>query len=244
MILRIALLLAMLAGAASSPAPRAGQGAVFRRTCADCDVDRFCEYGFPGTPRGHVACVDSDIELYAKLYRRYDAPRCGPGQLDCTTYCVANSSIDANDCGTCGNNCTAIGGGQVCVAGTCECPGGGEVCDDLCRDTTSDNIYCGDCVTSCDAGQTCTNSKCECDSGTLCDPDGCVDTNDNQAHCGECGTECGAWQICMNGECLCDGSGLDKCGTACFNILEDPAHCGGCNRTCAGSCVSGSCDPN
>ncbi|KAI8999922.1 hypothetical protein DFJ74DRAFT_672656 [Hyaloraphidium curvatum] len=80
------LLIAALAVAAplitASPTP----GAVFKRSCTDCDSKSFCEFAYPGTPEGQVACVSETVSRSAGLYRRY-APvweECGTGDNVCS----------------------------------------------------------------------------------------------------------------------------------------------------------------
>ncbi|KAI9032390.1 hypothetical protein DFJ74DRAFT_764081 [Hyaloraphidium curvatum] len=66
-----ALIIAILAAAAASAAA-APAGTVFRRACADCPESTYCEYGFPGTPDGAVACTAAATGEARSLYRRYE----------------------------------------------------------------------------------------------------------------------------------------------------------------------------
>ena len=53
---------------------------------------------------------------------------CPVGQLACGTGCV-DPMTDSANCGKCQNNCAAtMIEGQVCVAGTCACPAGTQLC--------------------------------------------------------------------------------------------------------------------
>ncbi|KAI9028803.1 hypothetical protein DFJ74DRAFT_660132 [Hyaloraphidium curvatum] len=64
------LLLLSIAPCAASPLP--GQTQVdFAEACGACDPSAYCEFAFPGTPRGRVACVRYQGEPKATLYRRY-----------------------------------------------------------------------------------------------------------------------------------------------------------------------------
>ncbi|KAI9027782.1 hypothetical protein DFJ74DRAFT_751238 [Hyaloraphidium curvatum] len=42
---------------------------VFRRSCGQCADNEFCDYGYPGAPEDHVACVEYASE--SALFRRY-----------------------------------------------------------------------------------------------------------------------------------------------------------------------------
>ncbi|KAI9002457.1 hypothetical protein DFJ74DRAFT_695741 [Hyaloraphidium curvatum] len=58
----LALLLLPAAPALASPVPLERQPhAVFKRTCYECAASEYCEYGYPGSPPGRVACVDLGI---------------------------------------------------------------------------------------------------------------------------------------------------------------------------------------
>ncbi|KAI9024868.1 hypothetical protein DFJ74DRAFT_57638 [Hyaloraphidium curvatum] len=49
---------------------------VFRRSCADCNPEHFCDFAYPGAPLNTVACVGA-LDTRA-LYKRYDT---GPNPL-------------------------------------------------------------------------------------------------------------------------------------------------------------------
>ncbi|KAI9023152.1 hypothetical protein DFJ74DRAFT_667989 [Hyaloraphidium curvatum] len=73
LLLFAAAVLALAGAAAASPlkgSPEAAGSAVFRRSCADCDPEHFCEFGHPDAPADTVACV---VEDRHSLYRRYGA---------------------------------------------------------------------------------------------------------------------------------------------------------------------------
>ncbi|KAI9023451.1 hypothetical protein DFJ74DRAFT_706311 [Hyaloraphidium curvatum] len=150
----ILVLFALVASAAASPAPVALH-AVFKRTCADCDVTTFCEFGYPGAPEDHVACVGATAAR-ASLYKRY-AVECNQGETNCGTYCVLDLNTESNDCGSCGNQCT---NGKLCVGGTCKCIEGEQLCSGYCKDTSSDSSHCGTCGHVCATGYYCSNGGC------------------------------------------------------------------------------------
>jgi hypothetical protein len=157
---------------------------------------------------------------------------CAGGQSCCAEAGCADLATDVANCGSCGNDCSALapelgGGGRSdgCAAGACACAGGapcglGERC-------------CGGCVAR------------------------CTDMN-----CGGCGATCGARGHCVEGAagacgCACDApfddcngdapsSASDGCET---DTSTSPLHCGGCGRACdlpntdVHECAGGSCRP-
>ncbi|KAI9016195.1 hypothetical protein DFJ74DRAFT_679745 [Hyaloraphidium curvatum] len=52
-----------------SPTPKEPT-VVFKRSCAECDVELYCEIGYEDAPEDHVACIS--MEGGHELYRRYD----------------------------------------------------------------------------------------------------------------------------------------------------------------------------
>ncbi|KAI9021348.1 hypothetical protein DFJ74DRAFT_768965 [Hyaloraphidium curvatum] len=103
------LIAAALAVAAPLTAASPTPGAVFKRSCSDCDTNSFCEFGYPGTPEGSVACVAETVSRSAGLYRRY-APvweECGTGDGICSgtvlvgagqvaSFALCQAACDAN----------------------------------------------------------------------------------------------------------------------------------------------------
>lgn len=129
-----------------------------------------------------------------------DAPGCNTDLLN-----------DINNCGACGNACTATDGaaGVACVQGQCQvtsCLAGRDNCDKKyangCEvDVTSDVNNCGTCAQTCDAvangSPVCNGGQCKpnCNSGFAdCDGifgTGCeIDTTKDTNHCGACGDVC------------------------------------------------------
>ncbi len=154
---------------------------------------------------------------------------------------------DPDNCGSCGNQCTAPAGGSVaCVAGKCQdgCPSGYTQCGAKCIDTSTDNANCGQCGSVCTSSASsvaCQAGKCQCtgaDAGkTLCNGV-CVDTQNDWKNCGSCGKDCttaggalpyGASVACEAGTCVAHGSVNPTC--------YYQSSCQG--KTCADFCQSG-----
>jgi hypothetical protein len=102
----------------------------------------------------------------------------------CGSNCT-DTTIDANNCGTCGNKCPA---GLVCKAGVCGCLPSGVACgmgqsccpNTGCHSLDSDVNNCGGCgsMFACGTGAKCMSGKCVCG-----------------------GITCAAGQSCCNGVC-------------------------------------------
>jgi len=177
---------------------------------------------------------------------------------------------NANNCGSCGNNCT---GTQICENGTCVeniCPTGTADCNkDLDCET---NIYtnvssCGNCGAICtlpNAIPECVGGICQilscnqnysnCNNITI---DGCeTSLLTSPTNCGKCGNSCNlqnAHSFCNSGNCditscyfdyaNCDGNITTGCE---IDLLTDVNNCGSCNNTCnlpnaVSQCVLGEC---
>jgi hypothetical protein len=145
---------------------------------------------------------------------------CKEGYLLCDNECVPN---DESNCGTCGNNCSAlpnVSGKVSCIKGGCS------VADSAC---TPGFAHCS----------TKPEDKCETD---ISKPD----------NCGSCGNKCptsapdctlkpGSTTAKPIYECTkgCTTAAPDLCGTSCVNKNDNPMHCGVCNKTCAKPAGSG-----
>ena len=152
-------------------------------------------------------------------YQDCDGDFCGDG-------CETDTSKDRNNCGACGNVCTA---GQDCVDGTCICPVGTTRCGHSCVDVTVDPLNCGECGNECPGpggfGEKAVGGGPSCAGGVcsyVCYPgyrdcngrvnDGCeVNVAQDPKHCGDCTTKCNTaqGQPCVDGVCLtkpCDPS--------------------------------------
>jgi hypothetical protein len=181
---------------------------------------------------------------------------CGCGIMcagaDGGTTCV-NQMIDPNNCGGCGNVCTATG--QSCQSGTCACPASEVVCSGTCIDESTDSNNCGGCGDGCPATATCAAGACVCPNGDsisngTCCPVGemacggvCVNEQTDIGNCGACGFQCSTpGQTCQNGTCACPGGSV-ICGNACVDTSVDPSNCNGCGNACPSSwaCSAGTC---
>ncbi len=109
--------------------------------------------GAAGSPAaGGVPVVDGPVPTVTS------PPSC-PGKLRaCTGTCV-DVSVDALNCGECGNGCR---GDEVCSAGACtaSCPDGLMQCDQSCVDLNIHVLNCGECGNACPDGQMCSARQC------------------------------------------------------------------------------------
>src|SRR5512139_3432000 len=80
---------------------------------------------------------------------------CGSGT---NAYC-ADTEVDAENCGACGNACIA---GDTCTGGACtsSCATGEVNCNGVCANLATDEANCGACGTACATGTTCTAGIC------------------------------------------------------------------------------------
>jgi hypothetical protein len=158
---------------------------------------------------------------------------CGAGYANCnsnpTDGCEVYTAGDVNNCGGCGQPCSAD---QTCTGGACvSCPSGQAVCTNACVDTTSDLNNCGGCGTTCSPDQTCTGGACvSCPSGqTVCN-NACVDITSDLSNCGGCGTTCSPGQICSAGSCV-----TGNCRSASDCAWEGPSHYSTCDSNICNS---------
>jgi hypothetical protein len=179
---------------------------------------------------------------------------CAAGSANCTTPstgaddgCETSTASDAENCGGCGNDCTAQGLG-VCSAGLCGCSQSGQ-----CGNGSGVDCVGGAC--SCDAiacrpGERCRRSGgdqlCACNGGAACGaaevccqtPAGCTDVQTSPASCGACGRACTAGFTCSAGACDCDGD--EDCDAGMPEVATGAGGEGGGPST-GPSCVSGRC---
>ena len=139
-------------------------------------------------------------------------PECG-GSACCAHQC-ADTTLDAKNCGKCGNAC---GSGSQC-------------CSSTCADTVSSLANCGGCGKLCApanvTGAVCAGGACgysACVAGRSdCDgvkSNGCeTDTSSDAANCGKCGLVCGFGSTCVNSACV----PVSACGP---NDVSFQGHC-------------------
>jgi len=182
---------------------------------------------------------------------------------------AVDTSSDINNCGSCGNVCSAPGNGTVsCVAGVCQpgCGVGLTDCSGVCTNTVVDTSNCGACGDACasvvNGTASCVNSACQppvCNSGFGdCNHNGQCQFNisADPNNCGTCGRVCLAANgisACTAGNCSiascnsgfanCDGNPSNGCET---NVNTDTNNCGTCGHECVASngtaaCEAGNC---
>ena len=218
---------------ASSGCPLGPQGTAqtcCSLTCIETKVDPMncggCGTKCPVPPGGTAACSGG----------RCTVGTCNTGFLNCdgnaVDGCEVDGQTDANNCGACGNKCTA-GTHQTatCVAGVCKpvCAAGYADCNASSADgcevhTDIDLANCGGCAlpcgpltnaaAACKAG-TCSVGSCkspflDCDgmASNGCEANGSADAS----NCGACSKVCGAVPNATPG---CSGS---QCGVGMCNV--------------------------
>jgi hypothetical protein len=239
-------------------------------TCDDgavarCNVDLLSDNDNCGAC-GHKCDQYGWVDLGAQCSNGECKPFCMlAGLQDCNGLiddgCEADTSSDANNCGTCGKKCPS---GQPCYQGACGCPSGYALCNGQCTDISKDNRNCGACgnicppsayepcgpntVSACNNGlcgqTTCRRGYADCngDVRTSCNSaDGCeVDLFKDSNNCGQCGNKCAAGKYCRSLHdappgCIC-GPDETVCGDlnnlTCADLANDPSNCGACDHAC------------
>ncbi len=179
---------------------------------SDCP-NGFCDPGASPT----IVATDASVEAGSPevtALKVCPSTECRAPWSTCATSsfeCDINLQADPQNCGKCGNSCTAeevpllLHGEGMCVAGTCafacwppdmflsvvdyqDCDG---IVDNGCEvNVYFSNAHCGQCGHPCDPGIPCLLGVCGCPRGfTLCDGV-CIDTQKDVDNCGVCGKKC------------------------------------------------------
>jgi Collagen triple helix repeat (20 copies) len=150
-----------------------------------------------------------------------DVDTCAGTQQSCSGFCES-TTIDANNCGSCGKVCGFANGSASCAAGSCVLSG--------CTSPFSDCNH---------------NPVDGCETNTA------IDTN-NCGFCGNACYFANGSGVCALGSCAlsacnpgfgdCNHSPIDGCET---NTTSDFNNCGACNNRCgvfSTACVNGVCN--
>ena len=196
--------------------------------CAD-GVDDDCD--------GLVDCIDPDCA---------SAPECAGIENICDDGLDNDSdgSTDCFDSDCAGAPCGPAG--QICSAGTCACPGGGN--ETLCTDG-QDNDCDGsvDCADSdCALNPGCVSAETDCDDSIDNDSDGSTDCFDSDCTGQPCDA---AGRICSGGTCACPGGSSETlCTDGQDNDCDGSVDCADsdCSGISCGSfgliCSGGGCN--
>jgi hypothetical protein len=222
-----------------------------------CEADLESDIEHCGDCATSCALAHADVACNA---RKCAFVGCVTGYTDCdgdeTNGCETNIAADPQNCGSCGNACTAPAGKTAtCTASTCgvsDCAAPLADCDQDGTGSCETNLqtsaaHCGFCGNACSYahGQGACSGGCQlasCDAGWGdCDDDasnGCeTATSSSVQHCLGCGNACPggahATAACKPGGCGLDcDSGWGDCsgGTAdgCETQLTSNAHCRAC----------------
>ncbi len=163
---------------------------------------------------------------------------CGAMGRDCCRGACVDYQTDESHCGACGNACAA---GQICCGGACVGSDASH-CGQSCDTCTAGSELC--CAGSCVAVDNTNCNACgvTCGTGQCCGA-GCVDLQTDRNNCGTCGEVCPASQVCSRGECCPSGQTWCPGQSACRNLANDNNNCGACGMTCPGThrCCGGTC---
>jgi hypothetical protein len=109
-----------------------------------------------------------------------------------TTTCVADPEQTGDPCGfgglcqadgACECDATSCPANAECVAGSCVCDTGFDICGDACVDLQTDPDNCGECGETCSGGAECVAGECACPSGQKNCNGTCIP---NEECCGVC----------------------------------------------------------
>ncbi len=195
-----------------------------------------------------------------------DTSGCPASQTSCSGMCRVLST-DMDNCGSCGNRCTAD---QFCSSGTCQattivdagtpCASGQTSCSGLCADLTNDPLNCGTCGMRCAAGEICSARICAsagdggflpqdsgpCAAGTVSCGAFCANTSNDPLNCGACGMRCLSTQVCTARVCVTNGTGPMDGGIPGGDggmVPQDSGPCTGGTISCGAFCANTASDP-
>jgi hypothetical protein len=174
---------------------------------------------------------------------------CAEHFTSCTPGECTDLDTDSQNCGKCGNACTA---GVACGGGVC----GGSV-DGSIDGPSNDgagNDGAGNDGALADGqngdGSNGDGASGEGSTGDGASGDACVPPFDTAASCGACGVVC----VAPNDVCTAVDGGFacgpfctdpmfpDECNGKCVDLQTDPNNCGACGKICAsGICVAATC---
>ena len=212
-------------------------------SCVDCT-------GLPNVKPGGVQCQGGMCVV--------SATGCLAGHAHCSTNAADVCETDTtkpDNCGACGQKCTAavpfcanVAGTQSCVL-TC----GGttpDKCDTSCVDLKTDLNNCGTCgkvcsipnaVAACVNGA-CVMSKCKDGYGDCNADPGCETQLNSSSNCGSCGKSCAVTNgsaMCTSGACgpVTCNAGFGNCDNNpdCETPLNTTTNCGKCGTACDAS---------
>jgi len=197
---------------------------------------------------GRMDCAKScpgscSKDAFCSKCKGFTSPSC------CNGRCV-DKSTDSNNCGACGNSCSAPHATTACLAGVCviaSCAVGFADCDGMFTNGCEvpigiDQLNCGQCGRACNlpnAGSPCENGTCviaicapgfaDCDNISA---NGCETNLAN--HCplpnvAFMSCDCQTILACFEGFGNCNGILADGCETS----VRTDANCGECGRSCA-----------
>ena len=188
---------------------------------------------------------------------------CG-GNTAASINCIKTTDLqtDGQNCGSCGNACSA---GKACIGGMCVTNSCSGVTPDLCvvsgtntckNINGTDSDHCGACNYRCSSNpvanatsNTCTAGVCQytcnsgytnCGYGATAASINCIKTTNLQSdsqNCGMCNNICGTGKACVGGKCVqnsCSGSTPDLC------VVNGTNTCKKINGTDANHC--GACN--
>jgi hypothetical protein len=210
-----------------------GGGSAGAATCT-CNTDPTCKASGAACASGTTldgCSQDAQGCFYASTSSPCTNGACfgSAGSAQCCTNACTNGALRCGGLGveTCqvqGNGCTAWNAGQACAGSHESCTGSG--------------------TCTCNTDPNCSSASNVCQSSATLvtcakDAQGCFYTTSTAS--------CGSNMMCQNGACICQPA-FTACGSACYNVQNDPNHCGSCTKVCptlsspsSGNCSSDTC---